>query len=150
MLTVELRAAKLPWLGAIAVHYWFVILSADRSDRWEVWQNRIVPSTSANHLHWGHLHSNLMEATRGVGNGPSWRVAQWPEPAAIDFMEILESSPSTYPYTDRYCFWPGPNSNTYVQWVCQQAQRRYGHLPVALSWRGWGKNFPIPASLKKN
>ncbi len=61
---VDLRAAKIPWIGLIAVHYWFVIMDEQEQERWEIWQSQNVKGHS-----WGHLHLNLMKCDRGVGNG---------------------------------------------------------------------------------
>jgi hypothetical protein len=35
-LKVELRYAPLPWIGAIAWHYWFVVCDDTGRHRWEV------------------------------------------------------------------------------------------------------------------
>ncbi|WDE03116.1 DUF3750 domain-containing protein [Thalassomonas viridans] len=117
---VELRAAKIPGPpGLIADHYWFVIVKgaeAGHRQRWEVWQQKNAGGQS-----WQHLHKNLKAWHSGVGNGPSrveycWRGAQ-----AARLIRGLETSPQNYPYLARYRYWPGPNSNTYVQWVLDQA-----------------------------
>lgn len=141
---IELRAAKIPWIGTIAYHYWFVVLRDDRSDRWEVWQSKKVRSHHPQHLNWGHLHCNLMPSHAGVGNGASWLVTQWEDQDAIELAQLIEATPNLYPHNDRYFLWPGPNSNTYVQWVLNHAPFTHSrpspkHSP--LSWRGWGKNF---------
>lgn len=141
MPTIELRAAKIPWIGTIAYHYWFVILRDDRSDRWEVWQRKTVKSYHPKHFNWGHLHCNLMSPRAGVGNGSSWLVAQWTDQDAIDLAYLIESTPTRYPHSDRYCLWPGPNSNTYVQWVLNHTPFTDSHHRSLLSWQGWGKNF---------
>ncbi len=109
---VELRAARIPVVGWFAHHHWFVVARIGRRDRWEVWQFARAGGTA-----WGHLHCNLMPAERGVGNGASWIVHLWTETAAKDLAALIEASPTTYPHRDRYLPWPGPNSNTYVQWI---------------------------------
>lgn len=135
---VELRAAKIPWVGAIAVHYWFVVVQGDRRDRWEIWQRRGVGGR-----HWGHLHQNLMAPTSGVGNGGSWCERSWTGAIAARLAQELLASPTTYPHRDRYCYWPGPNSNTYAQWILDRAAVDHDLGP-----RGLGKShhriFPSP------
>ena len=37
---------------------------------------------------------------------------------------------------DRYRYWPGPNSNSYVAWVLERAGIEY-----ALGWRGIGRRW---------
>ncbi|MFN9173318.1 MAG: DUF3750 domain-containing protein [Synechocystis sp.] len=128
---VQLRAAKIPFVGWLAVHYWYVIFEGETTQRWEVWQNRERAAES-----WGHLHKNLLPPNAGVGNGASWLDYQWSGSEAIALCRVIEASPNTYPHTHCYRYWPGPNSNTYVQWVLQQAQINHG-----LSWKGVGKSY---------
>ena len=128
---VDLRAAKIPWIGLIAVHYWFVITEAESKQRWEIWQNPQVGKRS-----WGHLHLNLMKDDRGVGNGNSWLEKQWQNIKAKKLAKIIRQTPTNYPYNYCYRYYPGPNSNTYVQWIFNQAGIDY-----QLSLRGWGKNY---------
>jgi hypothetical protein len=130
-LRVELRAARLPWIGWLAWHYWFVIRRVDREDRWEVWQR-----AGAGGVSWGHLHCNLLPAERGVGGGASWLVQQWEHDAASALAARIESSPKAYPYKHHYRYWPGPNSNTYAQWVLGG--------DMALAWRGHGRGYVVP------
>ncbi len=131
-ITVQLRAAKLPSiLGYIAVHYWFVIMRENQRERWEIWQNsgRCLAS-------WGHLHKNLMPYDSGVGNGVSWLEKEWKGETADLLAQIVENSPETYKYNYLYRYYPGPNSNTYAQWVLNQGKANY-----LLSALGIGKDY---------
>lgn len=130
-LKVDLRVAKIPFIGYMAVHYWFVIIENNSLQRWEIWQSQNLVSSS-----WGHLHQNLIEATRGVGNGDSWLETQWQGEEAQKLRRIIEASPLNYPYNYLYRYYPGANSNTYVQWILDRADIDY-----PLSWRAWGKYF---------
>jgi hypothetical protein len=136
-LLVELRAARIPFIGAIAHHHWLVVERSDRSgcrwqrDRWEVWQ---YPDFGG-HLAAGHLHKNLLPADAGVGGGPSWVIAQWRGEQALSLTERIERSPTCYPWCSRYRYWPGPNSNTYVQWILGD-DHRLGRCGVG---RGYGR-----------
>ncbi len=114
--TVELRAAKIPWLSLIAVHYWFVVDNGGEKTRWEVWQKAAVKAPC-----WGHLHQDLLPPTQDVGCGDSWVEKRFSGDEAKALMRALNQSPKQYPYTRRYHYWPGPNSNTYVQWILEQA-----------------------------
>lgn len=138
MFNVELRAAKIPGLpGIFADHYWLLILrSVEGSqdlmcDRWEVWQH-----SCQNNSCWGHLHKNLLAPYQGVGNGPSQLIQKWVGHEAWSIVEKIESSPSSYPFTEQYRYWPGPNSNTFAQWVVKDQ--------MELAARAIGKNFPVP------
>ena len=138
MIKVELRAAKLPGLpGIIADHFWFVVLrdalgSNDQTcDRWEIWQR-----SKQNDDCWGHLHRNLLFPAQGVGNGPSRLIQNWLDDEALLLAAKIESSPFTYPFIDKYRYWPGPNSNTFAQWVVKDK--------IVLDVRAIGKGFPVP------
>lgn len=132
MLTeVQLRAAKIPFIGYIAFHYWFVIQTGNITERWEVWQNQ-----HRCQLSWGHLHLNLLQPHQGVGNGSSWIEQTWYGEDAEKLIKIIQKSPNTYIYNYLYRYYPGPNSNTYVQWILDQTQINY-----YLGRKGIGKNY---------
>lgn len=125
---VLLRAARIPVIGTLAHHHWFVISRAIGHDRWEVWQRRGAGGQS-----WGYLHKNLLPDDSGVGNGPSWIVQTWTGEEAIMLAKRIERTPETYPWRDRYWAWPGPNSNTFAQWVLAEY--------FSLGWQGLGKRW---------
>lgn len=130
---VELRSATLPsLLGAIALHHWFCVWDthAGRWERWEVWQTREAGGTS-----WGHVHRDLMHPHSPVGGGPSRVEAVWSDARAAAIRRALAESPR-YPHRDRYLAWPGPNSNTFVDWVLRRAG-----VPYRLDPRGIGKDY---------
>ena len=137
MIRVELRAAKIPSIpGIIADHYWLLVFHATegchrhRCDRWEVWQK-----AHQNESCWGHLHKNLLAPYQGVGNGPSRLVQQRIDEDAWSIAEKVESSPQTYPFINKYRYWPGPNSNTFAQWIVKGK--------IELGIRAIGKNYPV-------
>ena len=135
---VELWAAKIPGFpGIFADHYWLLVLRCGKNshdqtcDRWEVWQH-----SHQNHSCWGHLHKNLLPPYQGVGNGPSRLIHQWTGDEALLIAEKIESSPSSYPFIENYAYWPGPNSNTFAQWIVSGTMK--------LGNRAIGKSFPVP------
>jgi hypothetical protein len=138
LIKVELLAAKIPGFpGIFADHYWFLVQHDSNGqyhqtcDRWEVWQHSYQNGSC-----WGHLHKNLLAPYQGVGNGPSRLIRQWIGDEGLLLMEIIESSPSSYPFLEKYRYWPGPNSNTFAQWVVQDQ--------MELGIRAIGKSFPVP------
>ena len=128
--SVELRAAKIPWIGWLAHHYFFVIERQTPEQtsrhRWEVWQR---PDQCAGAV--GHLHQDLLAVDAGVGWGASWLVRRWRGDEAIDLAARIEGQ--QYDACHEYHYWPGPNSNTY-------AQRMLGDM-YRLPWRAVGRNF---------
>ncbi len=135
--SVELRAAKIPYLGYLALHYWYVVIENQNQSRWEVWQQASLISTS-----WGHLHQNLLPLEAGVGNGASWVANAWTGETAGRLIEVIYASPQTYPYKFCYRYFPGPNSNTYAQWVLAQAKIAY-----PLGRKAIGKEYLFLAQL---
>ena len=138
MVRVELRAAKIPsFAGIIADHYWLLVFHTDegntlqKCDRWEIWQH-----AHCNDSCWGHLHKNLLDPYQGVGNGPSQLIQKWADEESVSMIEKVESSPQVYPFINKYRYWPGPNSNTFAQWIVKGK--------ATLGARAIGKNFLVP------
>ncbi len=117
---VQLRAAKIPIVGFLAVHYWYVIIRGEQQDRWEIWQNPNLSPES-----WGYLHKNLLPPWSGVGNGESWLAQSWTQELGNKLAQTIEKTPIIYPYNDCYRYFPGPNSNTYAQWILKQVNCNY-------------------------
>ena len=116
---VELCYAPLPLIGAIAVHYWFVVYDeAGACHRWEVWQTPDAGGTS-----FGHVQCDLKAPLADVGGGRTRLAA------------VLKDA-AKYPWRSLYRYWPGPNSNSFVAWVLERAGIRY-----ALHWRGIGRKW---------
>ncbi|MFW6093816.1 MAG: DUF3750 domain-containing protein [Pseudomonadota bacterium] len=129
---VQLRAARIPFVGRIAHHHWFVVIAdGGEPTRWEIWQWRNAGGEAA----WGHLHRNLLAFDQGVGNGPSWIVRTWRGEDAAALARRLDEAPETYPWRCRYLPWPGPNSNTFVRWILEDAS--------GLGWQALGKRYPV-------
>ncbi len=128
-LKVQLKYAPLPYIGAIAWHYWFVVCDGTGRHRWEVWQTK-----NAGGFCIGHVHRDLKQPDDGVGGGPS-RLPLSGKAPRRGGLPILENVKS-YPYCERYRLWPGPNSNTFVAWVLREAR-----IDFDLDPRGIGRRF---------
>ena len=135
---VELRCAPLPFIGAIAEHYWFVVFdgAGGACSRWEVWQTADAGGTS-----FGHLHRDLKHPDAGVGGGPMRVMARWEGEQGNSIKEILLQTERHYPFARRYRPWPGPNSNTFVAWVLRQAG-----IGFSLPWKAIGKGYRWPGA----
>jgi hypothetical protein len=129
-LKVQLRHAPLPFIGPIAVHCWFVVFDEEGCHRWEVWQTK-----NAGGFCIGHVHCDLKHPDAGVGGGPFRVAAEWEGDEARRIAEVFKKI-QNYPYCERYRYWPGPNSNTFVAWVLRKAGIQH-----ALDWRAIGRYF---------
>jgi len=127
-MSVTLWSGRLPYLGVIADHNWLVINNDGQQSRWEVWQSKNAGGTS-----WGHLHLDLMAAEDWIARQPPVLHQTWYNENARRIIERVESSPEIYPWRELYRYWPGPNSNTYVQWALGEQFR--------LSWRAAGRRY---------
>ena len=133
---VALRYASLPApIGFFAVHYWFVIFEDGKPERWEVWQTRNAGGRSI-----GHVHCDLKGPDDGVGGGPACTAMEWEGEHASRLREVLRGS-KTYPYCQRYRYWPGPNSNTFAAWVLRRAG-----IDFPLPRKAIGCKYPLSGS----
>jgi hypothetical protein len=129
-LSVQLRYAPLPYIGAIAWHYWFVVTDDTGRHRWEVWQTKNAGGSC-----FGHVHCDLKGPEDGVGGGPSRVAAQWTGETAERIAQVLGAI-ENYPYCEAYRYWPGPNSNTFIAWVLRDAG-----IAARLDPRGIGRSY---------
>jgi len=109
-----------------------VIVENGEQSRWEVWQTANVVTTDKGES-WDHLHRDLMPPEQGVRNGPAYKLQDWTGDIAAKLTDRIRKSPESYPWCSKYRYWPGPNSNTYVQWVL--------HGTHELSRKGLGKHY---------
>jgi hypothetical protein len=84
---------------------------------------------------YGHVYRNLQGHTAHVGAGGTYILAEQIGPEADSVVQFIRSQSPSYPLRSRYSYYPGPNSNTYIQWV--------------LDCSGWEVNLP-PAAIGKN
>lgn len=56
---------------------------------------------------------------------------------AEKMIRFIEKTPKTYPFTKKYLFFPGPNSNTFIQWIIN----RFPESGFKLPWNAFGKGY---------
>jgi hypothetical protein len=134
---VRLYAAPVPSVEHLAVHAWFVVKAAESEsfERWEVWQDAGVKLTNPSVVSYGHVYRNLQGPTADVGAGGTYILAEQIGPEADSVVRFIQSQSPSYPLRSRYSYYPGPNSNTYIQWV--------------LNCSGWAVRLPA-AAIGKN
>jgi len=128
---VRLYAAPIPDIELIATHPWFAVKPADSDTfhRWEVWQTAGGP--------YGHVRLDLQSPTSDVGAGGTYILAEVIGAEAEPIVAFIEENSPDYVCQDVYAYFPGPNSNTYAQWVLNQTGWR-----VTLPWTAIGKAYP--------
>ncbi len=141
---VWLLSSPLPMpLNYFSVHCWFVTLNSQKKfDRWEVWRTPSCCKTS-----WKYVHKNLFDPWRGISRFPSIFQSDetWPTNLegiirgeyAAEIIDFLENRIQLYPCQDKYVFWPGPNSNSFIQWILD----KFPHSGIQLPFSARGKHF---------
>lgn len=130
---VQIYAARaFSWRGAFAVHTWLALKPRDASDYTvhEVigWHARhggdtVVSRVSAPDRRWYGQRARVLADLRGE--------------AAAAAIPKIQALIETYPYSDRYVMWPGPNSNTFTAYI----GRRVPELRLELPTTAIGKDY---------
>ena len=129
--------ANLPFV--FATHHWFVINNFGHLSRWEV----LFRKDASRQLGY-HLYKDKLQPFDGLGIIPYLNKPQWSSSVLHIFegdqaqrlANLIESSPSQYPYKDQYSL-KGPNSNSYAQWILNHCK----DSGVGLPWTAIGKDY---------
>ena len=125
-------AAVYGWRGTVADHTWVAVKPRGASSyrRFEVigWRARrgrpvVVESEGVPDRFWYGSEPRLLVDLRGA--------------EAEAAIPRIEDASSCYPFPDSYTLYPGPNSNSYIQWIALEVPE----LDLALPWRAIGKNW---------
>lgn len=127
----------------IALHYWFVVNNKGKLSRWDVFTKPNQNKTSWSHLHkqTSHLSEGMEklmfkydERSKSTLRG---QLSGGKESIAEKMVKFIEKSPEKYPYCKKYRAVPGPNSNSYIQWIIN----KFPKSKFKLFWRAIGKNY---------
>lgn len=136
---VQVYAARaLNWRGLFGVHTW---IATKRENAPHFLVHQVVGWRL-----WRDLPALVSEA--GIpdrlwfGNRPEIIAEMRGPQAELAIAKIIEAV-KTYPYTDAYRLWPGPNSNTFTAHVARHVPELRLELPVT----ALGKDFPINGAL---
>jgi hypothetical protein len=141
--------SKVSLPASMFAHTWVVTNDRGTVNRWDAWNFKERCKTS-----WGHLHLNLYKPLLGVRVFHNKKA----DPDALRFkghlfatveggagslaermVKFVNSSNDTYPYLHEYRYFPGPNSNTYTQWIVSH----FPECDVKIPWNAAGKGFGI-------
>lgn len=111
-----------------AIHTWFAVKRADATtfDRWEVWVLSGDP--------YGFVWKNLFAPDAGIGGGNAKVIAELIGPEADPIIDFIETESPSYPYDNHYVFFPGPNSNSYTEWVIENSHWDVKLPDKAIGW----------------
>jgi hypothetical protein len=122
------------WRGAVADHTWIVV-KPPAADAYRIYQV----------IGWRLRRSgSVVSVDQGVpdrywfGSAPALYLDVRGARAA-ELIPRIQAASDSYPYAGEYTMWPGPNSNSYIQWIALEVPA----LGLELPWRAWGKNWMI-------
>jgi hypothetical protein len=125
---------------SFAAHTWFVCVEENKISRYEVLHYK---NSDKN-----YLHINSLPPFSGIGkflffpknflwkSKILWQTNGDENSLTKKIIAFIKKSPDNYPLTNKY-FFPGPNSNTYVQWIINN----FPELNIKLPWNCFGKNY---------
>ena len=121
--------SSVKYIGFLATHTWFVIKKADEHtfDRWEISLHVEEP--------YGYLRLNYREPEMYIGGGEPFILAELVGEEAASVVEFIDQQSPNYPWRWDYFFYPGPNCNTYPQWVLNQTG---WDVKLPFTALGWG------------
>ena len=93
-------------------------------------------------------HGTALSVTQGQPDRPWFRSpalllheVKGPQGAAL--IEQIEQAVDSYPYAGDYTMWPGPNSNSFIEWIALSVPELGLELPAkAIGARWMRANFP--------
>lgn len=114
-------------------HTWFVVKRAEEVDptRWEVF---VYPGGI-----YGYVFADLYAPEADLGAGGTHVVAEVRGPEAEPLIDCIEDAAANYPCRDYYVLYPGPNSDSFTQWVLDRCG-----WDVELPPEVVGKDTPCP------
>ena len=120
---VFLFESPIPRPFSFIVHSWIVTNNKGKINRWEVWEFKKQCKTS-----WGYVHLNLLKPWIGMNKGYLGKGLRFKSrllgkiegekgSVAGKMIKFIEKNAKNYKYSQEYEYVPGPNSNTFIQWI---------------------------------
>lgn len=152
---VIVGSAALPQpMDGIARHPWVALREAG-AQRWERWEVMCCP----NRTPLSTVHKSSIDPTSDYGGGGGdvrWH-GVWTGARAERAIECIRREAPRYPHRNTYRGWPGPNSNTFVDYMIRACNlhvdlaapsigKDYRGL-IGVSWTAGGTGFQIETPL---
>lgn len=141
---VFLFASRVPHPLGFALHVWIVVGKKGKIKRWDCGVIRGKRKQG-----WGYVHIDILDkATTGMNKYPHKAEPRYESKLigkleggqgsiAEQMIKFIEKRAKEYPFRNEYKIYPGPNSNTFVQWILN-------HFPnsgLKLPWNAFGKDY---------
>ena len=131
-------SSRLPFPLSFVTHCWIVSVKRGIIKRYEV----LHRENNGN-----YLHVDFWKPWLGVGKylwnkDPRWESAllgslEGKKGSIAEKMTRALEKSSNYPFKKKYHFFPGPNSNTFVQWILNA----FAGCGLRLPWTAFGKEY---------
>ena len=126
-----------------ARHHWFVTNNKGKLNRWEVMMYNNLSKQCK-----GHVCKNHSPVTQGINKfiwrqTPRWKsklkaqISGKKGSIAEKMVIYIEKNAMKDPLKEVYHIFPGPNSNTFIQWIIN----KFPKSGFKLGWRAIGKNY---------
>jgi|AntAceMinimDraft_5_1070358.scaffolds.fasta_scaffold107818_1 hypothetical protein len=125
------------------VHPWVVTVHKGVIHRWEIINRKYENKDRS-----GFVYKNFyVNPTQGIKKSPSSK--EYWDSKLIGFtvgqegslaetmIKFIQTQAFNYQYKEKYTLYPGPNSNTFVQWIINQ----FPESNIKLPWNAIGKNY---------
>lgn len=147
---VLFMATPLPFPLNFINHTFIITNKKGVIHRWDVWARKHIIKEH----NWGYLYedlfkhpwdgnkknpfSNLLNFKTKRFNVKLFKKIEGDQNSlASKMINIIYDSKTNYAYVNKYILYPGPNSNTYVQWIINQLP----NVKIKLPKNALGKNF---------
>ncbi len=129
---VRVYGAPIPFLEPFVIHTWVLTKRAEERafHRWEVWR---TPGGD-----YVHVRKDRLAPTADIGAGKTFIIGQVKGHGADSIVAFVESESPQYPLKETYIAFPGPNSNTFTQWVLDNSGWELVLPPCAVGAQ-WGR-----------
>ena len=127
-----------------ANHWYFVINEKGKISRWEI--IKFQSSVRKPEKNYGNIFVNYLKAWEGFlinpfnPNGKRYSghlISKIEGEFTRKLILFIKTSPNNYTFKNNYFLWPGPNSNTYTQWIINNNPECGFRLP----WNAFGKKY---------
>jgi hypothetical protein len=133
--------AVLPF--SIGIHPWIVVNMKGDIHRYEILHRKNKSEKCKGHLHIDFLPPSSGLEISFLSNSYHWNstlnhVLEGDENSLASKIGLfMNDIIKIYPYSQRYSFVLGPNSNTFIQWIID----KFPKTDLKLPWRAIGKNY---------
>ncbi len=128
-----------------AVHSWIVTANKGKIIRWEVYQVPDYVKNSKGYIYWNYIKPWLgIKKYDSLGaerhNSKLIGKIEGTEGSLAEKMvTFINTKATTYPFAGKYKYVPGPNSNTFVQWILN----KFPTSGLTLPWNAFGKTYKV-------